>query len=161
MVIQKYTLDLSGDSFSPKELTNRLIGQFRTDHSNEPGTPTGLNNGGTYGYGSMGLTHPQRVSLANSSGDYEAWYVDFLEKNISTIRSTCVEEIQLCVDVVYDHQCNFGLMDAELLARLSRHNVFVQISVIRVAALEIVKLIEEIGASDEQSLSYIQANKSR
>lgn len=148
MLIIRISLDLYGEAFSPKKLSSEIKEPFRVSNSNEV-TDINERSNKKYGMGFMSIQHPYKIGIEYQLIEYQKWYVDFILKNHSAFVRNSVESICLFFDVFYSNQCNFEILDNELLKEISPFNISLPISVYNQTQHELVTLLESEGYSSK------------
>src|SRR5688572_4443688 len=109
MLIERISLDLYGDNFTPKELLKEVNFPYIVFNSNEVEDLKFTNKVETYDFGSLSLLAPTHYGLQGELDDYENWYVNVIENNNRIFEKYGITEINLFIDVFFTKQCNFEI----------------------------------------------------
>ncbi|EDQ7228053.1 hypothetical protein XL92_001450 [Salmonella enterica subsp. enterica] len=148
MLIIRVSLDLYGELFSPKKLVSEIKESFRVFNSNEVNDINKRNNK-KYKMGFMSIQHPDKIGIEYQLIEYQKWYIDFILKNYNSFINNNVESICLFFDVYYSNQCNFEILDNELLKKISQFNISLPVSVYSQTQHELITLLESEGYSSQ------------
>jgi len=159
MWITRISLDLYGDTFSPKELLKELKFSYIVFNSNEIKDFKFPNKDETYGFGSLSLLAPRHYGLQGDLVDYENWYIDIIKSNISLFEKHEVTEINLFMDVFFTKECNFEIFSRDGLAKIGKFKVAIPISIYKLPEEEIIEMLKEADFTKERIQEFIQENK--
>ncbi len=147
LLIIRITLDLYGDNFSPHKLLPQLKDSFKLIDSNEK-TDIDKIRHRQYDFGALSLQHPDCIGIEYKSTEYQKWYIDFILKNHIAFTTNCVDRVDLFYNVYYSNQCNFEILDKELLSSISGLGISLPISVYQQTKEELIELLEIEGYSN-------------
>ena len=129
-MIFKYDFSISGDNLYPEKIINKIQGNFIIDSYFRPTDKRLFNLPGTYGYGGMSFRHPKKFATEDNIREYEAAFVDFIEKNYNLLVEAGVDDFKIFMEIYYDgEQCNFEIFDKLTLNKLTQYSISIPVSV--------------------------------
>lgn len=150
MRIERISLILIGDNFSPKALLEQVQSTGIISLSHEPSDKHDIDDPEPFGYGFLSIENPMRVGIEDEAEQYESWFVEFLEKNYDFIKSSGADTIRLFIEMFYSKQCNFEIFNRESLKRLAKFNVEIPVSVYEQSDQSLKELLADNGFSEER-----------
>jgi hypothetical protein len=145
MLLMRAHLDVHGDTFSPRKAGELITEPWRNWLSNEPGDAIEWKGRtkGTYDSGNLSIEHPTDLGTPYQLDDYLEWYIGFIERNHSALRSVGAESFHLFLDVFYSHQCNMELFNPRQFAVLATYVDSLPISVYKLTKDQLIGLLSE------------------
>jgi hypothetical protein len=135
MLIFKITLTISGDRFFPSKAIPYIDRKYILESFQD--AEKDLTHGVIF------YMHPHLFGIEGNGTDYEEWFVKLLEENFDILHKHGAEEINLFTEVYYsDDQCNFEILDREMLKRIRKFNVAYPVSVYRLSEKEILNILD-------------------
>lgn len=143
-MIYKYDFSISGDSFFPDKIINKIQGDFIIDSYFKPTDKKFEDCLYEYGYGGMSFWHPKKYAVEFIK-EYEKNFVEFIETNYQLFIDNKVDNLQIFIEIYYSGgQCNFEIFNKELLRKLTRFNISLPISVYMLGDRELQQWESEI-----------------
>ena len=88
--------------------------------------------------------------------DYEKWYVDFLINNFNKIYAYGGKEISIFYNVYFLEQCNFEILDKNLLKKLKDLDISFPVSVYHIDKNEMKSLLVYRGCENSKINSFFK-----
>lgn len=152
----RISLDLYGDSFSPKTFLGQLPNSFIVFNSKEA-TDLTSNKTGTYDFGSLSILAPKKIGLPGELDDYENWYIDFIERHKGLMDRNGVTEINLFVEVFYSEgQCNWEMFSREGLKKIGRYGIAIPISFYSLTGNQIIDMLRDANYPEDRIKNFIE-----
>jgi hypothetical protein len=152
----RISLDLYGDSFSPKAFVGQLTDSLIVFRSNEA-TDLNTNKTGTYGFGSLSILAPTKIGIPGQLAEYENWYIDFVERHKDLIDKNGVTELNLFIDVFYSGgQCNWEIFSREGLKKVGQYGIAIPISFYSLTDDQIVELLKDAKYSEDAIKDFVE-----
>ncbi|KOS06910.1 hypothetical protein AM493_13375 [Flavobacterium akiainvivens] len=148
MHLTKITLNLMGDSFSPKKLLSEIGNDAIVFESIEPDDANDKSETGVYGFGSLDLLSPMRYALHETLySEYYPWYIDYVRRHIAQFRQQGVTEINLFIELFYNgtHQLNLEIFSKEHFAQIAQYGISLPLSVYIVSNEQLIDMMYEAG----------------
>ncbi len=148
-MIYKYSFSITGDFFSPKGMIDTIEGDFLVKSIWESTDKKFNNSDEEYGYGGILFWHPNKFAIDDNVGEYETWFVDFLEKNYASFIENKVDNFEIYLEIYYTgKECNIEVFNKELLKKIAPHNVSIPLSIYCLEKAYYNDWITEIENSD-------------
>lgn len=84
----------------------------------------------------------------------KVWYVEFVEKYYDLFILNKAEDIRLSYDVYYTKQCNFEILNLQLLNRLMGYKISIPVSTYQISELQMKELLLKNGMNEVQYNLY-------
>jgi hypothetical protein len=157
MKVNRISIDIYGDNFSPKQLLSQIKGSYLVITSNEPDDCKWEDKDELYEFGFLSLMHPMKVGIDDVCySEYENWYIEFLECNFNSIKACGGEDLSIGFEIFYNKQCNFEIFNKEILKRLAIFNVSIPVSVYNISSEHILDIIYDSGYDKETIAEIIE-----
>jgi hypothetical protein len=152
----RISLDLSGDSFSPKIFLGQLTDSLIVFNSNEA-TDLKTNKTGEYGFGSLSILAPTKIGIPGQLTTYENWYIDFIERHKALMDKNGVTEINLFIDVFHSGgQCNWEIFSREGLKKIGQYGIAIPISFYSLKDDQLVDLLRDANYSEDKIKDFVK-----
>jgi hypothetical protein len=131
MVAIRISLHIYGDTFSPANFFSKINDPLIIFTSNEATDLKWDNKPDLYQFGSTNILNPKKVGMYDQHiGEYQTWYVNFLNKHYQTIKECGGTELNLIFDVFTSGQFNnLEIFDRTMLSQLSVFGVAMPMSI--------------------------------
>ena len=165
MWVMRISLELMGDSFSPKVFLGQLSDSFIVFHSHEATDlkiipkNSKITKPGTYDFGSLSILAPSKIAIPEHPhlADYENWYIDFIERYKELMDKYGVTEINLYIEVFHSGgQCNFEIFSKDALRKIALHGIAVPISFYSLTYNQIVDLLRDAKYSEQMIKDFVE-----
>ena len=93
----------------------------------------------------MSFWHPKKFVTEDNIIEYEAAFVDFIDKNYNLFIEAGADDFDIFIEIYYDgEQCNFEIFDKLTLKKLSKYSISIPVSVYCLPEQEIIEWTNEI-----------------
>lgn len=145
------TLMFTGDEFSPQKFLESTQRPLTVVDKIEPSDTNDAFNE-PYGFGSLDARNPKGIGITHyhNLDKYQLWYVKFLEEEYEELHRRGVDDIQLFTDIFYCRQCNFYMLNPDILSRIGRYKVSLPFSVYSLTPKQIKHILKDEGYSKKK-----------
>lgn len=142
MLLYKFSLEIYGEQLIVNDLIPKIQGKHLITDANHPNDLKWETKKEVYGFGSLTITHPQKIAQEYEIIPYEEWYIQFLAQNYPLFKQFGVADITLRLEIFYTEQCNFEFKPT-FLGKIAAYNINLPISVYKVTETVIQNMINE------------------